>query len=54
MRLTGKMADNRLTDKVEDWQNDRLNKTTDSRLARWRQIEKVEDKMITDWRGRWQ
>ena len=53
MRLTGKMTDNRLTGKVEDWQNDRLSKMTGSRLARWLQIEKVEDKMTTDWWGRW-
>ena len=43
-----------MTGKIEDWQNDRLSKMTGSRLARWLQIEKVEDKMTTDWRGRWQ
>ena len=45
------MTDNRLTGKIEDWQNDRLSKMTGSRLARWLQIEKVEDKMTTDWQG---
>ena len=48
------MTDNRLTGKIEDWQNDRLSKMTGSRLARWLQIEKVEDNMTTDWRGRLQ
>ena len=34
MRLTGKMTDNRLTGKVDDWQNNRLNKMTASILER--------------------
>ena len=52
--MAGKKTDSRLAGKIEDWENDRLSKMIDRRLARWLKIEKVEDKVTTDWGCRWQ